>query len=159
MKMFNRMHWQVDGMNAKVQPVFANDVATAILNCLKIEESIGQTYDLGGPHVYTYEEIYRMLFNITLIKPYTTVVKLEDVYELYHYKWWQSFYRQMFRTWLSPEFFLQESVDLVCNPANKGFEDLHIKPVSFGQKAHEHVNEIYWLYNSHEESMRDRMNS
>ena len=88
MKMFNRMNWLIEGMNADVQPVFCNDVALAVLNCLKMEETIGQTYDLGGPHTYTYEEIYEMFFSITEIKPYTNLVKLEDAYEYYHYKWW-----------------------------------------------------------------------
>ena len=96
-------------MDAQVQPVYANDVALAILNCLKMEETVGQTYDLGGPHTYTYQEIYEMFFDITNIKPYTAVVKLEDVYAMYHLKWYQSFYRQMFRTWLNPEFMTIES--------------------------------------------------
>lgn len=78
-------------------------MALAVLNALKMEESIGQTYDLGGPHSYSYEEIYQMFFEITEIKPYTNLVKFEDAYEYYHYKWWQSFYRQLFRTWLNPE--------------------------------------------------------
>jgi NADH dehydrogenase (ubiquinone) 1 alpha subcomplex subunit 9 len=108
MKMFNRMNWVIDGMEGKVQPVFVNDVALAVLNSLKMEESIGQTYDLGGPHTYTYEEIYEQFFNQAGIKPYSSVVKLEDAYEYYHYKWWQSFYRQLFRTWLFPEFMTAE---------------------------------------------------
>lgn len=54
MKMFNRMNWCVEGMDAEVQPVFVNDVALAMLNCLKMEETKGQSYDLGGPHTYTY---------------------------------------------------------------------------------------------------------
>lgn len=58
MKMFNRMNWQIEGMDAKVQPVFTNDVALAISNCIKMEETIGQSYDLGGPHTYSYQEIY-----------------------------------------------------------------------------------------------------
>jgi len=52
------MNFVIDGMNSKVQPTFTNDVALAIYNSIKSEESIGQTYDLGGPHVYTYEDIY-----------------------------------------------------------------------------------------------------
>ena len=88
MKMFNRMNWLMDGMNSRVQPVFVNDIALAVLNCLKMEETIGQTYDLGGPHTYTYEEIYEQFFNQAGIKPYTNLVKLEDAYEYYHYKWW-----------------------------------------------------------------------
>lgn len=41
LKMFNRMNWICDGMNGKIQPVFINDVALAVLNCLKMEETIG----------------------------------------------------------------------------------------------------------------------
>ena len=41
MKMFNRMNWIVEDMDARVQPVFANDVALAIINCIKMEETIG----------------------------------------------------------------------------------------------------------------------
>lgn len=54
MKMFNRMNWMAEGMDAKVQPVYSVDVALAAMNCLKMEETIGQSYDLGGPHTYTY---------------------------------------------------------------------------------------------------------
>lgn len=48
-----------------------------------------------------------------------------------------------------------EAQDLICNPQNKGFADLNIKPIAFGQKAHEYVNEVYWLYNHHEVTKRD----
>ncbi len=41
MKMFNRMNWLAEGMNGRVQPVFVNDVALAIFNCLKMEQTIG----------------------------------------------------------------------------------------------------------------------
>jgi len=53
MKMFNRMNWMIDGMDGKVQPVYACDVALAAMNCLKMDETIGQSYDLGGPHTYS----------------------------------------------------------------------------------------------------------
>ena len=88
MKMFNRMLWQIEGMDASVQPVFTNDVALAILNCLKMEETIGKSYDLGGPHTYQYQEIYKMFFNICQIKPYVVTVPMEDVYYYHHMKWW-----------------------------------------------------------------------
>ena len=52
------MNFVIDGMNANIQPTFTNDVALAIYNCIKTESTMGQTYDLGGPHVYTYEDIY-----------------------------------------------------------------------------------------------------
>ena len=80
-------------MNADVQPVFVNDVALAIMNSLKMDETIGQTYELGGPHTYNYQEIYNMFFDITQIKPYVTTVPLEDAYYYKHLHWAQSFYK------------------------------------------------------------------
>jgi nucleoside-diphosphate-sugar epimerase len=40
-----------DDSTTKKQPIKENDVAKAVLNSLKLEESKGQTYELGGPHV------------------------------------------------------------------------------------------------------------
>lgn len=71
MKMFNRMNFVIEGMNAEFQPTMVNDVSLAILNALKMEETIGQTYDLGGPHTYNYEDIYEQFFGLTEIKPYS----------------------------------------------------------------------------------------
>jgi hypothetical protein len=52
-----------------------------------------------------------------------------------------------------------EAQNLIVNPANKGFADLHIKPISFATKSHEYVNEIYWLYNSMEQTKRESANA
>jgi uncharacterized protein YbjT (DUF2867 family) len=43
--------------NRKVQPVYYNDVAKAILNAVADDKTIGRTYDLGGPTVYTNEDL------------------------------------------------------------------------------------------------------
>jgi hypothetical protein len=51
-----------------------------------------------------------------------------------------------------------ESQELLVNPDNLGFKDLHIKPISFGAKAHELVNDVYWLYNAHTVTKRDSAN-
>lgn len=52
-----------------------------------------------------------------------------------------------------------EAQDLVVNPKNKGFEDLYIKPVSFGHKVPEYVQDIYWLNNIHEVTKREGANN
>ena len=109
MKMFNRMNFVIDGMDAEVQPVFANDVALAIMNCLKMEETMGQSYDLGGPYTYTYQDIYEQFFNMSLIKPYSVVLSLEKAYDYKQYPAWYSPYRHMFRHWLNPEFLTIEA--------------------------------------------------
>jgi len=41
----------------KVQPIWANDVAIAIVNSLKTSKAIGQTYELAGTAVYTQRQI------------------------------------------------------------------------------------------------------
>lgn len=41
MKMFNRMNFVIKGMNSEIQPTTSNDVALAMINALKMEETIG----------------------------------------------------------------------------------------------------------------------
>ena len=77
MKMFNRMNFVIEGMNGKIQPTFTNDVCLAVYNSIKQDKTIGQTYDLGGPHIYNYDDLYEQFFSHTEIKPYTVVVPLE----------------------------------------------------------------------------------
>lgn len=45
------------------------------------------------------------------------------------------------------------------NPSNKGFEDLYIKPVSFGQKVGEYVQDITWAYNAQDSTKRENANN
>lgn len=47
------MTCQVGGGNAKMQPVYVRDVTEAFLEVLKTKDSIGQTYSLAGPRVFT----------------------------------------------------------------------------------------------------------
>lgn len=159
MRMFNRLNFVVDGADATVAPVFANDVALACMNALKMDETIGQSYDLGGPTEYDYNEIFELFANLCNINPYSQVVKLEEVFDMYHKPWYASVYRQLFRQYLKPDIMMNEFFESKVNPANKGFEDLHIKPVSFGQKAQEHINELYWQNNNYDETARQGASS
>ena len=43
--------------DTRFQPVFAGDVAQALVRALDAPESYGRTYDLCGPHVYTLREL------------------------------------------------------------------------------------------------------
>jgi len=51
--------------NARFQPVFVDDVIDAILCCLHRGASGRQTYELGGPQVYTLREIVGLVARIT----------------------------------------------------------------------------------------------
>ena len=61
--------------------------------------------------------------------------------------------------WLNPEFMTIESQDLVCNPAYKGYSDLGIKPISFGHKAHQVIEEITWIYGARDVTKRETANA
>jgi NADH dehydrogenase (ubiquinone) 1 alpha subcomplex subunit 9 len=104
----------------------------ATINALKDDNTIGQTYDLGGPHTYTTQEYYEMLFNICQIKPYVVPVKLERFIEMMRSPSHSSFDRYMAQYYFYPHFMTQEAVDVVCRPEAKGFADLDIMPVSLG---------------------------
>ncbi len=48
----------IGGGHTKVQPVYAGDVAEAIAAAVSREDAAGNTYELGGPSVYTFKELY-----------------------------------------------------------------------------------------------------
>lgn len=152
LKLFNRTFFRIEGANGQVQPVFTNDVALAALNCLKMDETIGQAYDLGGPHVYTWDEIYEQFYAITQVKPYIIPVKMETAFEWAHSPKLSSIYRYAGKYFMYPEFMIGETIDVTTNPNEKSFEDLYIKPVSFGANAKEYVNDILWLNNQSPET-------
>jgi uncharacterized protein YbjT (DUF2867 family) len=51
--------------NARFQPVFVDDVVDAILHCLRAGAASRQTYQLGGPQVYTLREIVALIAKVT----------------------------------------------------------------------------------------------
>ncbi len=53
------------GGHTKLQPVFAGDVAAAIQKCLEDPATRGQTYELGGPRVYTFREMMELILRET----------------------------------------------------------------------------------------------
>lgn len=142
LKMFNRTFFRIEGANGLVQPVYNGDVALAVMNCLKMDETVGQAYDLGGPHVYNWDEIYEQFYAITGIQPYIVPLKKETVLDWAHSPRLSSVYRYAGKYWMYPEFITSENVDIVTNPNENSFEDLYIKPVSFGQKSKEYVAEL-----------------
>ena len=46
--------------DARFQPVWVEDVARAFINALDVHATIGQTYELAGPKVYTLRELVRL---------------------------------------------------------------------------------------------------
>ena len=52
------------GGGTRLQPVFVEDVAEAIANIVTDPGSVGQTYELAGPRVYTLRELVNMTLRI-----------------------------------------------------------------------------------------------
>ncbi len=53
------------GGKTRFQPVFAGDVAEAVLKSVESDETRGETYELGGPGVYTFKELMAFILEET----------------------------------------------------------------------------------------------
>jgi len=53
----------VEGGTTKRSPVWVNDVASAVLNCLHDPDTAGNTFELQGPQAFTLEQLYTQLFD------------------------------------------------------------------------------------------------
>ncbi len=53
------------GGTTRFQPVYVQDVAAAIVACLEQDGTAGQTYELGGPRVYSFRELMQLTLQQT----------------------------------------------------------------------------------------------
>ena len=51
----------IGGGQTRFQPVYVGDVADAIMACLDQPETVGETYELGGPRVYTFRQLLELM--------------------------------------------------------------------------------------------------
>jgi uncharacterized protein YbjT (DUF2867 family) len=54
----------IGGGRTRFQPVYVGDVAQAVIAALERNDSPGQTYELGGPRVYTFAELMRYMLKV-----------------------------------------------------------------------------------------------
>ena len=55
----------IGGGKTRFQPVYAGDVAAAIVRILERPETAGQTFELGGPRILTFADLLRFVLNET----------------------------------------------------------------------------------------------
>ncbi len=55
----------IGGGGTRFQPVYAGDVADMVERCLQRPDTAGQTFELGGPHTYTFKEILEYILRTT----------------------------------------------------------------------------------------------
>lgn len=111
----------------KRQPIYFNDVAQCVLNALKLHETCGKTYELGGPNVYTRRELYEIMINI-MNRPIRLQYINHDLAKLfakYMINW----------RYFSLDELIKEDLDIVVSPGARGIDELYVKPVSFSVVA------------------------
>jgi NADH dehydrogenase len=112
------------GGHTKLQPVFAADVAAAIEKCLEDQATRGQTYELGGPRVYTFRELMELILRETgrkrmlLPVPYPLMMLQATIFGLIP------------GSPLTRDLVKFSKADNVVSPGAKTFADLGIAPDS-----------------------------
>lgn len=111
----------------KRQPIYLNDVAQCVMNALKLHETTGKTYELGGPHVYSRREMYEIMINV-LNRP----IALQ-----HHNKDMAKWFAKVVMNWkyFSLDELIKEDHDLIVDKNARGIDQLYIKPVAFASMA------------------------
>lgn len=116
---------------ARFQPVFVDDVVDAILACLHGSASSRQTYELGGPQVYTLREIVDLVAKTTGRRRW--IIGLPD---------FAAWIQGMVMNFVPGRPFSSDNyrslkVDSVC--AEDGFAKLKMKPHSMAAAARQYL--------------------
>lgn len=110
------------GGTTKFQPVYVQDVAAAIVACLEQDGTAGQTYELGGPRVYSFRELMQLTLQQTGRKK-----------RLVSVSWGLAAFEAKLlgllpKPPLTSDQVVQLKIDNVVNPGVKSLADLGIQP-------------------------------
>jgi uncharacterized protein YbjT (DUF2867 family) len=117
--------------NARFQPVFVDDVIDAMLRCLHGGASSRQTYELGGPQIYTLREIVALVAKITGRRRW--IIGLPD----FAARLQGFFFNFVPGRPFSSDNYKSLTVDSVC--AEDGFARLKLKPHSVAASARQYL--------------------
>jgi NADH dehydrogenase (ubiquinone) 1 alpha subcomplex subunit 9 len=104
----------------RYQPIMAESVAEAVVAAVTNPETVGQTYELGGPKVYTMEELIDIMLVVTRHKPNIVNVPLGAIKTFAKMTAWHR----------NPRFtvdLLNDTTDRVVSDDAKTLEDLGVK--------------------------------
>ena len=117
--------------NARFQPVFVDDVIDAMLRCLHGGATSRQTYELGGPQIYTLREIVALVAKITGRRRW--IIGLPD----FAARLQGFFFNFVPGRPFSSDNYKSLTVDSVC--AEDGFARLKLKPHSVAASARQYL--------------------
>ncbi len=114
----------IGGGKTLFQPVFVNDVADGVMACIKNPQTSGQIYELGGPEVLSFRDIYKKLFEHTgitraLITLPWSVAKIQA-----------QILNLMPTPLLTPDQVISLKTDNIVTAGSKTFLDLGVEPRS-----------------------------
>jgi uncharacterized protein YbjT (DUF2867 family) len=113
--------------NARLQPLWVDDMVDALLRCLHGGASSRQTYELGGPQIYTLKEIVVWVAKLTRHRRW--IIGLPDFFGRM-----QAFFMNFVPGRpFSGDNYKSLTVDSVCR--EDGFAKLGIQPKSMGASA------------------------
>jgi uncharacterized protein YbjT (DUF2867 family) len=108
----------------KFQPVYVNDVASAIVASLSLDQAKGQTYELTGPTTYSFKQLMEMLLKYTNRKRILVPIPF-FIAELL-----AVFLQTLPKPLLTRDQVRLLKTDNVMSLRAKGLEDLGIKPTT-----------------------------
>jgi len=108
--------------DTKMQPVFVGDVADAVMAALATDASMGRTYELGGPQVWTFREILAFI-----LKQTRRAKRLVDI-PMGIARIQAGILQHVPGQPLTPDQLLMLSTDNVVSPGALGLADLGITP-------------------------------
>jgi uncharacterized protein YbjT (DUF2867 family) len=123
----------IGGGHTKFQPVFAGDVADAMVTCANDPSTRGKTYELGGPGIYTFKELMQVVLRATGRKRLLIPVP---------------FFVATMKSWflgllpnplLTPDQVRMLKIDTVVSDGALGFADLGIVPDALEAVAPEYL--------------------
>jgi NADH dehydrogenase len=110
------------GGTTKFQPVYVQDVAAAVVACLEQDGTAGQTYELGGPRVYSFRELMELTLQQTGRRK--RLVSLSWGMAAFEAK----LFSLLPKPPLTPDQVVQLKIDNVVSPGAKTLADLGIQP-------------------------------
>ena len=110
------------GGETKFQPVYVDDVADAVIAALEIPAAKAQTYELGGPEIYSFRELMEMVLKETNRKA-----------KLVTLPFWAASIKATFLELLPSPMLTRDQVELlksdnVVSAGAKTLDDLGVKP-------------------------------